>query len=414
MAKRRVVVTGMGMISPLGNSVAETWQNILAAKSGIAMIDRFDVSEFATRIGGAIKNFDIASYMSPKEAKRFDPFIHYGVAAAEQALSDSGIEINDANAHRIGTAIGSGIGGIGLIENSRVTIDKSGPRKLSPFTVPGAIINMVAGVLAIKHNLQGPSVAITTACTTGTHNIGVAARMISYGDADAMLVGGAEMATTPVGLGGFAAARAMSTRNDDPQAASRPWDKQRDGFVLGDGAGMLMLEEYEFAKRRGARIHAELLGFGMSCDAFHMTSPPEDGRGARAAMQNALHDAELNAEQIDYINAHGTSTVAGDIAESKAIEQLMGSAAAKLAVSSTKSMIGHLLGAAGAVEAIFSILALKDQVAPPTINLGEADDGCNLNYVPNTAQQRKIAYVLSNSFGFGGTNGSLLFGQLQN
>ena len=414
MAKRRVVVTGMGMISPLGNSVAETWQNILAAKSGIAMIDRFDVSEFATRIGGAIKNFDIASYMSPKEAKRFDPFIHYGVAAAEQALSDSGIEINDANAHRIGTAIGSGIGGIGLIENSRVTIDKSGPRKLSPFTVPGDIINMVAGVLAIKHNLQGPSVAITTACTTGTHNIGVAARMISYGDADAMLVGGAEMATTPVGLGGFAAARAMSTRNDDPQAASRPWDKQRDGFVLGDGAGMLMLEEYEFAKRRGARIHAELLGFGMSCDAFHMTSPPEDGRGARAAMQNALHDAELNAEQIDYINAHGTSTVAGDIAESKAIEQLMGSAAAKVAVSSTKSMIGHLLGAAGAVEAIFSILALKDQVAPPTINLGEADDGCNLNYVPNTAQQRKIAYVLSNSFGFGGTNGSLLFGQLQN
>lgn len=414
MAKRRVVVTGMGMISPLGNSVAETWQNILAAKSGIAMIDRFDVSEFATRIGGAIKNFDIASYMSPKEAKRFDPFIHYGVAAAEQALSDSGIEINDANAHRIGTAIGSGIGGIGLIENSRVTIDKSGPRKLSPFTVPGAIINMVAGVVAIKHNLQGPSVAITTACTTGTHNIGVAARMISYGDADAMLVGGAEMATTPVGLGGFAAARAMSTRNDDPQAASRPWDKQRDGFVLGDGAGMLMLEEYEFAKRRGARIHAELLGFGMSCDAFHMTSPPEDGRGARAAMQNALHDAELNAEQIDYINAHGTSTVAGDIAESKAIEQLMGSAAAKVAVSSTKSMIGHLLGAAGAVEAIFSILALKDQVAPPTINLGEADDGCNLNYVPNTAQQRKIAYVLSNSFGFGGTNGSLLFGQLQN
>lgn len=414
MAKRRVVVTGMGMISPLGNSVIETWQNILAAKSGIAMIDRFDVTEFATRIGGAIKNFDIASYMSPKEAKRFDPFIHYGVAAAEQALSDSGIEINESNAHRIGTAIGSGIGGIGLIENSRVTIDKSGPRKLSPFTVPGAIINMVAGVLAIKHNLQGPSVAITTACTTGTHNIGVAARMISYGDADAMLTGGAEMATTPVGLGGFAAARAMSTRNDDPQAASRPWDKQRDGFVLGDGAGMLMLEEYEFAKRRGAHIYAELLGFGMSCDAFHMTSPPEDGRGALAAMQNALHDAELNPDQIDYINAHGTSTVAGDVAESRAIEQLMGSAAAKVAVSSTKSMVGHLLGAAGAVEAIFSILALKDQVAPPTINLAEPDDDCNLNYVPNTAQQRKIAYALSNSFGFGGTNGSLLFGQLQN
>ncbi|CAA0119008.1 beta-ketoacyl-ACP synthase II [Zhongshania aliphaticivorans] len=414
MAKRRVVVTGMGMISPLGNSVAETWRNILAAKSGIAMIDRFDVSEFATRIGGAIKNFDIAEYMSAKEAKRFDPFIHYGVAAAEQALTDSGIEVTEANAHRIGTAIGSGIGGIGLIENSRAIIDKSGPRKLSPFTVPGAIINMVAGILAIKHNLQGPSIAIATACTTGTHNIGMAARMIAYGDADAMLAGGAEMATTPVGLGGFAAARAMSTRNDDPASASRPWDKHRDGFVLGDGAGMLVLEEYEFAKRRGAHIHAELLGFGMSCDAFHMTSPPEDGRGARAAMDNALHDASVNAEQLDYINAHGTSTMAGDLAESKAIEQLLGSAAAKVAVSSTKSMIGHLLGAAGAVEAIFSILALKDQVAPPTINLGEPDDGCNLNYVPNAAQQRKIAYVLSNSFGFGGTNGSLLFGQLQN
>ncbi|WP_295877607.1 beta-ketoacyl-ACP synthase II [uncultured Zhongshania sp.] len=414
MTKRRVVVTGMGMISPLGNSVAETWQNVLAGKSGIALIDRFDVSEFTTRIGGAIKNFDVADYMAAKEAKRFDPFIHYGVAAAEQALSDSGLEVTESNAQRIGTAIGSGIGGIGLIESSRTIIDKSGPRKLSPFTVPGAIINMVAGVLAIKHNLQGPSIAIATACTTGTHNIGMAARMIAYGDADAMLVGGAEMATTPVGLGGFAAARAMSTRNDDPQAASRPWDKQRDGFVLGDGAGMLVLEEYEFAKRRGAEIHAELLGFGMSCDAFHMTSPPEDGRGAQAAMQNALNDAGLNAEKIDYINAHGTSTVAGDVAESKAIEQLLGAAAAKVAVSSTKSMVGHLLGAAGAVEAIFSILALRDQVAPPTINLDEPDDACTLNYVPNTAQQRNLAYVLSNSFGFGGTNGSLLFGQLQN
>ncbi|MBQ0760035.1 MAG: 3-oxoacyl-[acyl-carrier-protein] synthase II [Zhongshania sp.] len=413
MTKRRVVVTGMGMISPLGNSVAETWRNILAAKSGIAMIDRFDVSEFATRIGGAIKNFDIAEYMSAKEAKRFDPFIHYGVAAAEQALTDSGIEVTEANAHRIGTAIGSGIGGIGLIENSRAIIDKSGPRKLSPFTVPGAIINMVAGVLAIKHNLQGPSIAIATACTTGTHNIGMAARMIAYGDADAMLAGGAEMATTPVGLGGFAAARAMSTRNDDPASASRPWDKHRDGFVLGDGAGMLVLEEYEFAKRRGAHIHAELLGFGMSCDAFHMTSPPEDGRGARAAMDNALHDASVNAEQLDYINAHGTSTMAGDLAESKAIEQLLGATAKNVAVSSTKSMTGHLLGAAGAVEAIFSILAIRDQVAPPTINLVEPDEGCNLNYVPNTPQQRAIGYVLSNSFGFGGTNGSLLFGRLQ-
>jgi 3-oxoacyl-[acyl-carrier-protein] synthase II len=412
MDKRRVVVTGMGIISPLGNSVTETWRNILAGKSGIAAIDRFDVSEFATRIGGAIKNFDINDYMSAKEAKRFDPFIHYGVAAAEQALEDSGIEVNDTNAHRIGTAIGSGIGGIGLIENSRQILNNGGPRKISPFTVPGAIINMIAGVVAIKHNLQGPSIAIATACTTGTHNIGMAARMIAYGDADAMLAGGAEMATTPVGLGAFAAARAMSTRNDDPERASRPWDKNRDGFVLGDGAGMLMLEEYEFAKRRGAHIHAEILGFGMSCDAFHMTSPPEDGRGARAAMQSALDDARLNADQVDYINAHGTSTPAGDVAESRAIESLLGPAAEKIAVSSTKSMVGHLLGASGAVEAIFSILALRDQVAPPTINLDDVEEGCNLNYVPHTAQPRKLQRVLSNSFGFGGTNGSLLFGQL--
>jgi len=412
MGKRRVVVTGMGVISPLGNSVAETWRNILAGKSGITAIDRFDVSEFATRIGGAIKNFDINDYMSAKEAKRFDPFIHYGVAAAEQALQDAGIEVTESNAHRIGTAIGSGIGGIGLIENSRQILNAGGPRKISPFTVPGAIINMIAGVLAIKHNLQGPSIAIATACSTGTHNIGMAARMIAYGDADAMLAGGSEMATTPVGLGAFAAARAMSTRNDEPERASRPWDKNRDGFVLGDGAGMLVLEEYEFAKRRGAHIHAELLGFGMSCDAFHMTSPPADGHGARAAMQSALDDAGVNADQIDYINAHGTSTPAGDIAESRAIESLLGSAAAKIAVSSTKSMVGHLLGASGAVEAIFSILALRDQVAPPTINLDEVDDGCNLNYVPHTAQQRKIERVLSNSFGFGGTNGSLLFGQV--
>jgi 3-oxoacyl-[acyl-carrier-protein] synthase II len=412
MDKRRVVVTGMGIISPLGNSVTETWRNILAGKSGIAAIDRFDVSEFATRIGGAIKNFDINDYMSAKEAKRFAPFIHYGVAAAEQALEDSGIEVNDTNAHRIGTAIGSGIGGIGLIENSRQILNNGGPRKISPFTVPGAIINMIAGVVAIKHNLQGPSIAIATACTTGTHNIGMAARMIAYGDADAMLAGGAEMATTPVGLGAFAAARAMSTRNDDPERASRPWDKNRDGFVLGDGAGMLMLEEYEFAKRRGAHIHAEILGFGMSCDAFHMTSPPEDGRGARAAMQSALDDARLNADQVDYINAHGTSTPAGDVAESRAIESLLGPAAEKIAVSSTKSMVGHLLGASGAVEAIFSILALRDQVAPPTINLDDVEEGCNLNYVPHTAQPRKLQRVLSNSFGFGGTNGSLLFGQL--
>lgn len=409
MGKKRVVITGLGMVSPLGNTVAATWENILAGKSGITEISRFDVSQYATRFGGEVKNFDVADFMAPKEAKRFDPFIHYGVAAAEEALADSGLEVTDANCHRIGAAIGSGIGGIGLIENSRVIIENSGPRKLSPFTVPGAIINMVAGVLSIKHNLQGPTFAVTTACTTGTHNIGMAARAIAYGDADVMLAGGAEMATTPVGVGGFAAARAMSTRNDDPQGASRPWDRDRDGFVLGDGAGMLVLEEYEHAKARGATIHAELVGFGMSSDAFHMTSPPEDGRGALAAMRNALSDAGLSADCIDYINAHGTSTPAGDVAESRAIEALMGAAASQVAVSSTKSMVGHLLGAAGAVEAIFSILALRDQVAPPTINLENVDENCPLNYVPNTAQSRQIDYALSNSFGFGGTNGSLLF-----
>ena len=413
MSKRRVVVTGLGMVSPLGNSVAESWQQILEGRSGVAEINSFDTSAYATRIGASIKDFSVDEYMSAKEAKRFDPFIHYGIAAAEQALSDSGLAIQDSNAHRVGTAIGSGIGGIGLIEKSRMTIEKSGPRKLSPFTVPGAIINMVAGLMAIRHNLQGPSIAITTACTTGTHNIGMAARMIAYGDADAMLVGGAEMATTPVGLGGFAAARAMSTRNDDPQGASRPWDKERDGFVLGDGAGMLVLEELESARQRGATIYAELSGFGMSCDAFHMTSPPEDGRGALAAMQAALNDAQKDAAVLDYINAHGTSTVAGDVAESRAIERLMGAAADAVAVSSTKSMVGHLLGAAGAVEAIFSVLAIRDQVAPPTINLQTPDEGCTLNYVPNVAQQRRIEHTMSNSFGFGGTNGSLLFSRYQ-
>ena len=411
MAKRRVVVTGLGMLNPLGNSVDQSWSAILDGKSGIATIDSFDVSNFNTRIGGGVKNFAVDEYMSPKEAKRFDPFIHYGIAAAEQALADSGLEVNEENAHRVGTAIGSGIGGIGLIESSRMVIEKSGPRKLSPFTVPGAIINMVEGLLAIRHNLQGPSIAITTACTTGTHNIGIAARMIAYGDADAMVVGGAEMATTPVGVGGFAAARAMSTRNDDPEAASRPWDRDRDGFVLGDGAGILVLEELESARKRGAKIYAELSGFGMSCDAFHMTSPPEDGRGALAAMKNAAQDAGVAATDIDYINAHGTSTQAGDLAESRAVEALMGEAANSVAVSSTKSMIGHLLGAAGAVEAIFTVLSIRDQVAPPTINLDNPDEGCDLNYVPHTAQQRTIKHALSNSFGFGGTNGSLLFSQ---
>ncbi len=410
MSKRRVVVTGLGMVTPVGNNVDDTWASIVDGRSGIAALEGFDVSEFSTRFGGAIKDFDVSQYMPAKEAKRVDPFIHYGMAAAVQAIEDSGLEITEANADRIGAAIGSGIGGIGLIEKSRHILDKSGPRKLSPFTVPGAIINMVAGFLSIRYGLRGPNIAVATACTTGTHSIGLAARMIGYGDADAMVVGGAEMATTPVGLGGFAAARAMSTRNDDPQAASRPWDRDRDGFVLSDGAGVLVLEEYEAAKARGARIYAELVGFGMSGDAYHMTSPPEDGNGAARSMQAALNDAALNPDQVDYINAHGTSTPAGDVAESKAVERVFGSAAKALAVSSTKSMVGHLLGASGAVEAIFTVLALRDQVAPPTINLDNVGDGCNLNYVPHTAQQRQIRYALSNSFGFGGTNGSLLFG----
>lgn len=412
MSKRRVVITGMGMVTPVGNDVQSTWENILKGKSGIASLDQFDVSPYTTRFGGSIKDFDIGQYMAPKDARKMDLFIQYGMAAGIQAIEDSGLEITEENAGRIGAAIGSGIGGLGFIEKNKHILDDKGPRKISPFFVPGAIINMIAGNLSIKYNLQGPNVAIATACTTGTHNIGSAARMIAYGDADAMIAGGAEMSSTPLGLGGFAAARALSTRNDDPQAASRPWDKDRDGFVLADGAGILVLEEYEMAKARGANIYAELLGFGMSGDAFHMTSPPEDGRGAAASMRNAIHDSGLNAEQVNYINAHGTSTVAGDVAESQAIEAVLGAGATKVAVSSTKSMIGHLLGAAGAVEAIFSVLALRDQVAPPTINIDNPSDGCDLNYVPHTAQQMQIDYSLSNSFGFGGTNGSLLFGKI--
>lgn len=412
MSKRRVVVTGMGMVTPLGNTLDETWTNVCAGKSGIAPIEHFDASPFATRFGGSIRDFDVTPYMDAKEAKRFDPFIHYGMAAAIQALEDSGLEVNEDNADRIGAAIGSGIGGIGLIEKSRHILDNSGPRKLSPFTVPGAIINMLGGLLSIRYNMRGPNIAITTACTTGTHNIGMAGRMIAYGDADAMIVGGAELATTPVGLGGFAAARAMSTRNDDPQAASRPWDKDRDGFVLSDGAGVLVLEELEFAKARGATIYAELQGFGMSADAFHMTSPPEDGNGAARAMLAALADANVAPADVQYINAHGTSTPAGDVAEARAVKAVFGDAVHQLAVSSTKSMVGHLLGAAGAVEAIFSVLAIRDQIAPPTINLDNPDAECDLNFVPHKAQHISIQRALSNSFGFGGTNGSLLFGKL--
>ena len=409
MIGRRVVVTGLGMVSPVGNTVAETWENILAGKSGVAPIDTFDVSAYNTRFSASVTGFDIAEYLTPKESRKLDVFVQYGMAAGMQAMTDSGLEVNEENAPRIGCSIGSGIGGIGQIEKNADILRNSGPRKISPFFVPGSIINMISGNLSVKYNLQGPSLAIVTACTSGTHNIGLGARLIALGDADAMLVGGAEMATTPVGLGGFSAARALSTRTDDPQGASRPWDRDRDGFVMGDGAGVLMIEEYEIAKARGATIYAEVKGFGMSGDAYHMTLPPEDGRGAAASMRNAIRDAEVAVERINYINAHGTSTNAGDVAESRAVEAVLGPASEQVAVSSTKSMVGHLLGAAGSVEAIFSILAMRDQVAPPTINLDNPDEGCTLNYVPHTAQERPIDAVLSNSFGFGGTNGSLLF-----
>jgi 3-oxoacyl-[acyl-carrier-protein] synthase II len=402
----------MGMVSPVGHTVAETWENILAGKSGAAPIETFDVSAYNTRFSASVRNFDISAYLAPKESRKMDVFVQYGMAAGIQAMRDSGLEVTEENASRIGCSIGSGIGGIGQIEKNAEILKQGGPRKISPFFVPGSIINMISGNLSVMYNLQGPSLAIVTACTSGTHNIGLGARLIALGDADAMLVGGAEMATTPVGLGGFSAARALSTRNDDPEAASRPWDRDRDGFVMGDGSGMLMIEEYESAKARGAHIYAELKGFGMSGDAYHMTLPPEDGRGAAASMNNAIRDAEVPLDKINYINAHGTSTNAGDVAESRAVESVLGSAASQVAVSSTKSMIGHLLGAAGAVEAIFSILALRDQVAPPTINLDNVEEGCNLNYVPNQAQERAIHSVLTNSFGFGGTNGSLLFSKL--
>ncbi|CAM3823600.1 beta-ketoacyl-ACP synthase II [Vreelandella rituensis] len=409
MGRKRVVVTGLGLVTPVGNTVDESWSNIVAGKSGIATIEDFDTSGFSTRFGGSVKDFDISPYLNPKDARKMDMFIQYGMAAGAQAINDSGIECTDGNADRIGVAIGSGIGGLSMIEHNYNAMLKGGPRRISPFFVPGSIINMISGNLAIQHGFRGPNIAITTACTTGTHNIGYSARTIAYGDADVMVCGGAEMATTPLGLGGFAAARALSTRNDDPEAASRPWDRDRDGFVLSDGAGVLVLEEYEHAKARGANIYAELVGFGMSDDAYHMTAPPEDGSGAALSMKNAIKDAQLDPTQVDYINAHGTSTAAGDLAESRAIERLMGDAAQQVAVSSTKSMIGHLLGAAGAVEAIFSVLAIRDQVAPPTINLDNPQEGCRLDYVPHTARDMPINVALSNSFGFGGTNGSLLF-----
>jgi 3-oxoacyl-[acyl-carrier-protein] synthase II len=412
MARKRVVVTGLGLVTPVGNTVDESWASIVAGKSGIAPIEHFDVSGFNTRFGGSIKDFDISPYLNPKEARKMDLFIQYGMAAGAQAIEDSGIECTEENAGRIGVAIGSGIGGLQMIEHNHLALLKGGARRISPFFVPGSIINMISGNLAIQHGFRGPNIAITTACTTGTHNIGYSARTIAYGDADVMVCGGAEMATTPLGLGGFSAARALSTRNDDPAAASRPWDRDRDGFVLSDGAGVMVLEEYEHAKARGATIHAELTGFGMSDDAYHMTSPPEDGSGAAISMSNAIRDAGIDPSQVDYINAHGTSTSSGDLAESRAVEKVLGESARSVAVSSTKSMIGHLLGAAGAVEAVFSVLAIRDQVAPPTINLESPQEGCNLDYVPNHAREMKLNVALSNSFGFGGTNGTLVFAKV--
>ena len=412
MKGNKVVVTGLGAVTPLGLDVATSWQGICAGASGAANIDQFDASAFTTRFSASVKSFSVEGYLEPRDARRMDPFIQYGMVAGIQAFRDSGFEVTDQNAHRVGCAIGSGIGGIGSIEDTAMLVEQKGPKRVSPFFVPGAIINMIAGNLSILYNLQGPNLAVVTACTTGTHNIGLGARLIAAGDVDAMLVGGAEMATTPVGIGGFAAARALSTRNDDPERASRPWDADRDGFVLGDGAGILLLESYDSAKARGAHIYCELTGFGMSGDAYHMTSPPEDGRGAAAAMQQALNDAELEPADIGYVNAHGTSTAAGDLAETLAIKAVFGGHASELAVSSTKSMIGHLLGAAGSVEAILTILALRDGVAPPTINLDNPSPGCDLNYVPHHAQERVMRHALSNSFGFGGTNGSLIFSQL--
>ncbi|MDH3887455.1 MAG: beta-ketoacyl-ACP synthase II [Gammaproteobacteria bacterium] len=412
MSKRRVVVTGLGVVSPVGNSVKAAWDNILAGKSGIAPITNFDVSDFSVRFGGEIRDFDVSEYIPNKDARRMGEFIHYGIAAASQAIKDSGIEITDANASRAGVAIGSGIGGLHGIENAYSAYLDGGPRKISPFFVPGNIINMIAGNLSIMYGLKGPNIAIVTACTTSTHNIGVAARTIAYNDADIMVAGGAEMTTCPTGIGGFASARALSTRNDDPAAASRPWDTDRDGFVLSDGAGILVLEEYEQARARGANIYAEISGFGMSGDAFHMTQPSEGGEGPAQCMDAALADAGLNHADVNYINAHGTSTPAGDVAETLAIKRSFGELAGQVAISSTKSMTGHLLGAAGGVEAVFTLLAIRDQVAPPTINLDNPDPQCDLDYVPNTAREMEITTAISNSFGFGGTNGTLVFSRL--
>jgi 3-oxoacyl-[acyl-carrier-protein] synthase II len=404
-----VVITGLGLISPVGNSVAEGWKNVCEGISGIGPVDAFDASAFSTQIAGQVRNFETERYLDAKDARKCDRFIHYGIAASEEAIADAGLTIDESNAHRVGVAMGSGIGGIDTIEaNHRKMLD-SGPRRISPFFVPASIINMISGHISIRHGMTGPNVAIVTACTTSTHCIGLAARMIQYGDADVMFAGGAEYASTPLGLGGFCAARALSTRNDDPQRASRPWDRDRDGFVLSDGAACVALEDYEHAKARGANIYAELIGFGMSADAHHVTAPAEGGAGAQSCMSNALRDAGLQPDAIDYINAHGTSTQLGDVAETTAIKLTFKEHAKRLAVSSTKSTTGHMIGAAGAAEAIFTILALRDQIVPPTINLDNPSPDCDLDYTPNAARETKLRAALSNSFGFGGTNGTLIF-----
>jgi 3-oxoacyl-[acyl-carrier-protein] synthase II len=414
MSKRRVVVTGLGLICPVGGSVAAAWHAILRGESGIAPITRFDVAAFPTRFGGAVRDFQVEQYMSLKDARRMDEFMHYGIAAGVQAVADAGLDFEKLDRDRCGAVTGAGIGGLLTIEETHAAYVDSGrnPRKISPFFVPSTIINMISGHLSIRYGLRGPNLGVVTACTTSTHALGLGARSIQYGDADLIIAGGAEMATTPIGLGGFGQAKALSTRNESPQSASRPWDRDRDGFVLGDGGGAMVLEEYDHARRRGARIYAELIGFGMSGDAHHITAPPEDGDGARLSMANALRDAHINVEQVQYLNAHATSTGLGDKAETIAIKRAFGEHARKLAVSSTKSMTGHLLGAAGVVEAIFSVLAIRDNVAPPTTNYEHPDPECDLDYVPNTARQMPIDVAVSNSFGFGGTNGTLIFRRL--
>jgi 3-oxoacyl-[acyl-carrier-protein] synthase II len=408
MDKRRVVITGLGIVSPVGNTVKDAWTNIINGVSGIAPITNIDTEAQAVKFGGAVKDFDVSKYLSPKEAKKMDIFIHYGMAAGIQAFEDSGIEVTDENAERIGVAIGAGIGGLTTIEKTADLFREKGPKRISPFFVPSSIINMVSGNMSIKFGLKGPNFAIVTACTTGTHNIGDASRIIEYGDADVMIAGGTEMSTTNCGLGGFAAARALSTRNDDPTTASRPWDVDRDGFVLGDGAGVVVLEEYEHAKKRGAHIYGELTGYGMSSDAYHMTLPSKGGEGAARCMRNAMNNAGINPEQLDYINAHGTSTPAGDAAETEAAKLALGAHSKNIVMSSTKSMTGHLLGAAGGIEAVFSTLAIRDQIAPPTINIFNQDPECDLDYAANEAREMQITHAISNSFGFGGTNGSLV------